>query len=765
MYKYRIIITPIFLIVSLVFSAGMLFSNQFHPEKVTFSSHTSKSQIARLDSDLSQLVKVYELESLESAHDFARRRGLSMDGNRVQVTLYTTGDHPEEVNQVKDAIMEAGGEVQTWWRAQVQGLVPISSMSELAKHQAVRYIRNPLRGHPDITSEGIPVINADDYSSAMGTSGEGVKVAILDRGFDGVYDLQASGELPSDATLMSFRADGIIDGITVHGTACAEIVYDIAPDATYYMVSFNTDTEFLNAVDWLESEEVNVISNSNSFFNTGAYDGSSDISQRIATARSNGILWTNSGGNSVEQHWEGTFENDGSGFHVWDSGSGEIVNSFGHLSIGTIIRAFLSWNNWDPYSTNDYDLCLKYRPNATSPWEDIDVCSTADQSSGGLPPTEEIIFETTNLGIYGIQVQKVSGSDQYLEIFTPLHTLYDTIPLTYSVPMSSVQTPSDSTGAISVGAVDVNDYSESGLEHYSSHGPTNSTGGGAPDYNNGSRTKPDIAGPTRVSTASGGIYIFWGTSAATPHTAGAAVLYMSGYKKSYGSLPTADQTQEYLENCAESTNDWGTDMDGIKNNQFGAGGLYMCEIPVIEANFSASPTEGDAPLIVNFTNLSTGDFDTCSWDFGDGGTSSDCNDPEHTYWAAGTYSVSLTVSGDGGEDTETKTNYITVYEGVHADFSASPTSGIAPLAVSFTNLSSGDFTTCGWDFGDGGTSSDCSEPVHIFHTAGTYTVSLTVSGDGGEDTETKTDYINVEEGVKYKVYLPMILKSDQGISD
>jgi PKD repeat protein len=700
------------------------------------------------------------MESLESVQDFARRRGLTIDGHRVQMTLYPSGDHPDEVNQVKDAIIEAGGEVQTWWGSQVQALVPISSLRGLSQHEAVGFMRNPLRGHPAVISEGVAAINADNFSSAMGISGEGVKVAILDKGFDGVYDLQASGELPSDAILMSFRADGIIDGITVHGAACAEIVYDIAPDATYYFVTYDTDTEFFNAVDWLESEEINVISHSESFFNAGAYDGSSDISQRIDTARENGIFWTIAADNAAKQHWEGTFANDGSGYHVWDSGSGDIINSLGQLSIGTPIMAYLSWDNWDPYATNDYDLCLKYRPNPMSPWEDIGVCSTADQSSGGLPPTEEIIFETTDLGIYGIQVQKVSGSDQYLEIFTPLFTYEAPIPLTHYVSMGSIPNGSDAAGAITVGAVDVNDYSETGLEDYSSHGPTNSTGGGAPNYGNGSRTKPDIAGPTRVSTASGGIYIFWGTSAATPHTAGAAILYMSGYKKTYGSLPTADQTQAYLENCAETTYDWGTDTDGIKNNQFGAGGLYMCDIPDVAANFSGSPTDGAAPLFVNFTNLSTGDFDTCSWVFGDGETSSDCNDPEHAYDTAGTYSVSLTVSGSGGEDTETKVDYITVFEGVHADFSASPTSGTAPLAVSFTNLSSGDFSTCSWDFGDSGTSSECSDPVHIFYTTGTYTVSLTVSGDGGEDTEMKTEYINVEEGVKYKLYLPMILKSN-----
>lgn len=79
---------------------------------------------------------------------------------------------------------------------------------------------------------------------------------------------------------------------------------------------------------------------------------------------------------------------------------------------------------------------------------------------------------------------------------------------------------------------------------------------------------------------------------------------------------------------------------------------------------------------------------------------------------------------------------------VTADFSATPTSGPAPLAVAFTNLSAGDWTTASWNFGDGATSSEVS-PSHTYATEGTFTVSLTVSGVGGTDIETKTDYIQV----------------------
>ncbi len=172
------------------------------------------------------------------------------------------------------------------------------------------------------------------------------------------------------------------------------------------------------------------------------------------------------------------------------------------------------------------------------------------------------------------------------------------------------------------------------------------------------------------------------------------------------------------------------------------------EVQALDADFSADPTSGIAPLEVDFTDLSVGDIVSWSWDFGDTGTSA-LQNPSHTYTAAGTYTVGLTVT-DSGEntDTETKIDYITVYEGVNADFSATPTSGTAALEVDFTDLSVGDIDTRSWDFGDGGTSSD-QNPTYEYTRPGTYDVSLTVSGDGGEDTETKSDYIEVSPATIY----------------
>ena len=77
-----------------------------------------------------------------------------------------------------------------------------------------------------------------------------------------------------------------------------------------------------------------------------------------------------------------------------------------------------------------------------------------------------------------------------------------------------------------------------------------------------------------------------------------------------------------------------------------------------------------------------------------------------------------------------------------ANFSASTTSGTAPLAMNFTSTSTGSITTYAWTFGDG-TSSTAQNPAKTYTTAGSYTVALTVTGTGGSNTKTVPNYITV----------------------
>lgn len=162
------------------------------------------------------------------------------------------------------------------------------------------------------------------------------------------------------------------------------------------------------------------------------------------------------------------------------------------------------------------------------------------------------------------------------------------------------------------------------------------------------------------------------------------------------------------------------------------------------ADFSSNKTAGLRPLEVQFTDLSSGEIDSWAWLFGDGSASAEQN-PGHTYNRSGIFFVSLTVSGPGGADVETKTNLINVSVlPPAAEFSASPTAGQKPLEVQFTDLSEGNITGWLWDFGDKKTSTE-QNPRHTYKRRGKFTVSLTVSGPAGSDIETKTNLINVEK--------------------
>ncbi len=158
------------------------------------------------------------------------------------------------------------------------------------------------------------------------------------------------------------------------------------------------------------------------------------------------------------------------------------------------------------------------------------------------------------------------------------------------------------------------------------------------------------------------------------------------------------------------------------------------------AAFIGAPTNGIAPLMVQFTDNSAGSISGYEWDFGDGGTSTLAN-PTHQYSAAGIYSIRLIVSGPGGADTTLRANYITVLPAPPvADFSGTPTSGLVPLTVNFTNLSTGNISGYLWSFGDGQTST-LANPSHQYTVGGIYTVRLITTGSGGVDTLIRTDYI------------------------
>jgi PKD repeat protein len=170
------------------------------------------------------------------------------------------------------------------------------------------------------------------------------------------------------------------------------------------------------------------------------------------------------------------------------------------------------------------------------------------------------------------------------------------------------------------------------------------------------------------------------------------------------------------------------------------------------AGFSGSPTNGPAPLTVQFTDLSSGAPSSWYWDFGDRLTDTTQN-PSHVYTSPGAYSVRLTVTGSGGTDSNVQIGYIVVDSPtpvptettplpITAGFSGYPTTGTAPLTVLFTDASTGSPTSWKWDFGDG-SSNSIRNTSHTYIDPGRYTVVLTAKGPGGTNVKSLTNYITV----------------------
>jgi large repetitive protein len=164
------------------------------------------------------------------------------------------------------------------------------------------------------------------------------------------------------------------------------------------------------------------------------------------------------------------------------------------------------------------------------------------------------------------------------------------------------------------------------------------------------------------------------------------------------------------------------------------------------ANFTSNVTNGTGPLSVQFTDTSTNSPTSWSWDFGDNETSTEQN-PTHTYNNEGTYNVSLTVANEIGNNTITQNNYINVVIAPTANFTADTrntvTWGANNVTVQFNDTSTYNPTSWLWDFGDG-TNSTEQNPTHTYN-IGNYTVSLTVTNAAGSSTQTKIDYIIINE--------------------
>ncbi len=162
----------------------------------------------------------------------------------------------------------------------------------------------------------------------------------------------------------------------------------------------------------------------------------------------------------------------------------------------------------------------------------------------------------------------------------------------------------------------------------------------------------------------------------------------------------------------------------------------------VTANFTLSDTAGCAPMVIHFTNTSTG-ATSYSWDLGNG-TTTTLTDVSGSYLTAGVYTITLVAHNGSLSNTHTAT--IHVYALPTVNFTGSATTLCPGNSVTFTSTTipgSWGGLTYNWNFGDGLTSSATS-PVHAYGTPGDYNVTLfATNGKGCINSLSRPSYIHV----------------------
>lgn len=379
--------------------------------------------------------------------------------------------------------------------------LPASGMMALLKHlPSTVYARMPYPMEAvSVTSQGVALTGAGD-DHTLGDLGAGIKIGIIDLGFAGYTNSQASGDLPTSLIITDYTGSGT-GGIN-HGTQVAEIVHDMAPSAQLYLAKIATTLQLQQAVNDMASQGVKIINHSVAWYGAAYYDGTGSLCDITNTAQADGILWLNAAGNSRTKHYMSIFTDADSDLRH-EFSSGQNYNSM-YLSQGGSVTLVLNWDAY-PVTNIDYNLYLyNGNPDAGGTL----VASSEDRQSGNQSsyPYEVISYTAATAGTYYIVVKKTRNSVANVPL-----TLFSLGPdFAIKTYASSLPEPADCSSVMSVAATNLVD----GVEGFSSEGPT--TDG---------RMKPEIAAPNRVTTSLSAS--FAGTSAASPHATGAAALLLA----------------------------------------------------------------------------------------------------------------------------------------------------------------------------------------------------------------------------------------------
>ncbi len=427
------------------------------------------------------------------------------------------------------AIADLGVQVDQWSNdfARVGAWVRPDQLETLAALPMVIYIDpmfTPLIRTSAITTRGDSVLQADQVRAIFGLSGAGVRVGVISDGVDSLTSAQNKGELPLDCANLPSISDSCVHvapalaGVGNEGIAMLEIIHDLAPEAILGFASGRSGVSgFIAAIDYLEQDfQADVIVDDIGYLSEPFFENG-DIGTRAQAAVDAGVVYVSAAGNDAQKHYQATLDipancpPDTTLQCLHRFAPTDTSQSF-RLARGASLTAVFQWDNRFGSAVDDLDIYLLNNSGA------ILAQSAADQLISQVPI--EIVSYTNNT----TSIQEVdvvidayalrSGSIPQIELLFIAPSSPE-----YLVSADSIYGHPGMPGVLAIGAVPAS--TPTLIQAFSSQGPV-TISHPVPE----ARAKPDLVATDCVATSTLGFTTFCGTSAAAPHVAALAALFI-----------------------------------------------------------------------------------------------------------------------------------------------------------------------------------------------------------------------------------------------
>jgi hypothetical protein len=444
------------------------------PNVTDVSTHLKEGANGKLSTDLLQLIdqgarlpgqsRATIVRSLRNMDAYRGSPGTDGSGNE-EVYVYISLQASSPTALVEPFVQRVVSRDEA--HGLVSAMVAPGQLLTLASQPFVRSVKPVTPPQTNIGSsmtEGDSLLNADQFRALFGYSGAGMKIGIISDGVDHWTTARDTGDLPSDFHVLSNTQGG------GEGTAMAEIVHDIAPNASLYFHDHcNDQIQFNQAITELVDAGCQVIVDDiywwgEPYFEDGLIG--QHVNQLVQTRN---IVYVTSAGNYAKGHYQGQFYARGGSLTDWHDFSNGSNATFRSLSFsvppGGRVVVILQWDDPFTQSGNDYDLYVTDYSTGEYRGKSLQVQNGDDE------PSEGLIVENTGTSTYryAVWVTKNAGAEsRTLEVY-----LFpgggSTIDSYNIVAADSIYGHMMATGAISVAGAPVT--TPNILYSHSSRGP------------------------------------------------------------------------------------------------------------------------------------------------------------------------------------------------------------------------------------------------------------------------------------------------------